>query len=425
MNTKNFTKITFALSYLTLVCILFFMSSNSFAASASGSRVYKLMSSNPVISLDAYRYSTITGATNKPFRVIGQNVPKVLFRKVFKKVLGVTPYGIGALAAYEAYGYFLNDNSDLVEVSLEYSTGYCSSFSMTSSLSACVSQLTSNLAGRYDPERFGTATPMPTESYPNRVSVHVNIDEAGGGYYYPDVDSSTTETLATDQQFIDAQDAYIQDFPEIDHSQSAVDEYGNPLQEMFPDPVYYENSQEDLDLVNLYESGILQDTDPNADNYVTPTEMARIKAISDELNKTAEQQAEDLTTDADKPITQAQHKQNMVDAAVAQESLLENAAGALDAVDITSLDKTGAADSGWADMTDILNTTNGLPTSNFANYFEFTSSSGCETIPLPLFGTFPSPSQCDKLGSVRTGLAYFLTIMLAWNMINIVLKEAN
>lgn len=437
MEKQKLRKIIITLSFLTLLCCFFFVSSAS--ASTSGAYVYKVNKGSPVVDLDKYRVSTITrgGAANQPFKVLSQVVPKLLFRSVFKKLIGVSPYGILALAAYETYGYVFNDDSELVIRTQVYdavnSIGYCSGTGSNGirSMDACGNFSTD----KYYEAETGCSVDNPCKLnlyWISKNSYHNANDSAGYVTFTPsNLEVIVTDQSLTDEDFLSAHDQFISSNPELNHNDMFNDEYGNVIPEMFPNPEYVEYTQADIDLIELYEAGLMQSEDPNAANYYPPSTIAKAKELSEakaaQDARTAEDEAKKLTEDEKLPITQAQHKTNQLEAEARQEATIAESVSALTGIDLVekNVDTTATVDQGWTDMTTMLNTTNDLPTSNFANYFDFTSSTGCETIPLPYFGVFPNAEQCVKLGTVKTFLAYFLSVLLAWNMINITLKEAN
>jgi len=423
---------------------------NSYAASTPPRYVYSV--SDAVVTGDFIASSTITkGYTNlgkTVYKPVVQKVEKALFIKISKKALGLTPYGIAALAAYEAYGWYMDDDGELMNsnsTEYDYSSnmsglkGTCAYGYYTNSMTngwynvdfnTCVANVTAY---------FNTRTTLPY-SFKNNTTEIIGTNtyevlsyatELGGSklrfiFSDPSQILQKNPVSVSDDDYWAAQVAYMNQTPDFSWADAFKNADGTINQEYFPDPEFDEMTTEDQVLLDLYASGLLQSTDPSADHYVTPTEYDRIKQMYDTQNLTDQQIADELNANLEQAITQEQYQTEQT-AIEAREEVRKNAAAAtLAGLDVGADELATSADTINQSFIDQLTLTNDLPDTNgFIDYFSFNSGSGCETVELPFNVVFPTTSQCEKLGSLKTMLGYFLFCLIGWNMINVVLKEAN
>lgn len=399
----------------------------------------------PILQGDNLKVSTITRgfASNQPvYKAMVQTVPKALFLQVFRKSLGLTPYGIAAIAAYEAYGLFMDPETG--EIVKQSSSILGSNSYFTENANELVHYVT-NFSGNDSRQSMsffqrimnGNCDYGCSPSYSIVVEdgvtwIRADITRSGrpawGKVRYHDssiLPPTPESTPASDDDIWQAQNAFLDTNPYFDWADALKNADGTVNPEYFPDPVFELATQTDLNLIELYQNGLLQSNDPTAPNYVSPSELQRISDLNKQLNPTPEDLASDLTTYEKQPITQSQHQENQTAAELRLETKQNQAAALLKALDIKPNDYTTASQENLDKTLELLNTTADLPTSDFNNYLNFTTSETCKTIPLPFVGAFPSTSQCDMLGNVKSFLAYFLSVLLMWNIINTVLKEAN
>lgn len=413
----------------TAMCITIGLSFSLSSHAASVNTVYSV--SSAVVVGETIQASTITRgfAANQPlYRAMIQTVPKSLFLTTFRKVIGITPYGIAALAAYEAYGYFFDEETgDLVKHVAVPGSGWANYIYGGAWYDITIDearQLVSNARGI--DLQYIFAFPYSNyyqicESRNLGVSCHQNFAN-----FFPDGIVVENQSI-TDSEFWQAQIDYMNDNLNVNHNDAFLNADGTVNQDYFPDPNFEVYTAADAELIELYGNGLLQSTDPQAQNYVTPEEYARIKELYDQANQTDEQKAEALNDEMLQPITNEQYKAEQLEIEKREQSRLVSAATGLSGLNVNADEYSGNADDITQDFIDALTTTNDLPTdaNGFLSYYNFTSQSGCKTVDLPFGVVFPTVSQCEKLGTLKDLLAYFLFILISWNIINTVLREAN
>jgi len=413
------TKIKASLALLAIT-ISFIISNKSYAASTN--TVYSIATGAPLVTSDSIKVNTITrgfSANNPVYKTTVQTVSKTLLTKTFKAALAVTPYGLAALTAFEVYNLVFDEDGQLVNNSVTSfnpdSRGYCTGWggNFTGTYSACFAKA----------QTYGNAHATQLSETEIRLyhdSGFITFIFNGEG------DLTTADPQpATDDELFDALSQYINDNPQMDHSGLFLNPNGSVNQDYFPDPDFQLNTIEDSALLELYENGLLQSNDPSAANYVNPTEYARIQELYNQQNPTIEQQAEDLTAKIEQPLTQAQHQEDLVSAESRQDERLILSADALKDIDINSTEHDDTVQDVFDQTLELMNNTNSIPESELTGYLQFTSSATCETVALPFYGEFPTVSQCLKLGVLKSYLAWFLSILLSWNIINTLLKESN
>ncbi|HEY7866589.1 MAG TPA: cell envelope integrity protein TolA [Psychromonas sp.] len=435
--------------FLLFLTLFLFVSSRSHALNSQGAYVYKVNPGSPSVYPDKFKVSTITrgAAANQPFKVLLQTVPKAVFLTAFRRAISLTPYGIGMLAAYEAYNYYYDDSTGDLMV-----TG-----SRTIPLSTPASKWSvknpwggvSSSGGTYQnfidsirarkPALESTLQPVfnADGNLYQMSSDTIDSEHASFTFLYPQSPDFglTADSIVDDTELFTKVGDYISANPELNHNDMFNDEYGNVIPEMFPNPEYVEFTQADLDLIGLYEAGLMQSEDPNAPNYYTAETIAKAKALSEtkaaQDARTAEDEAKKLTEDEKLPITQAQHKTNQLEAeARADEKAMADLGGA----DTTELDKNEKLDESFDLLDGLMNNLSGLPVGLPAiPIFEY--SSNCQTISIaadvPEFGmvgsvAFPSPEQCIKiLNPIKDMLGWLLYISVSFLMLFQLYKEVH
>lgn len=394
--------------------MLFFINT----ANASTASVYSISSTSaPIIDLDSYRVKTITkgiyDGKNK-YKAMYQAIPKTLFISTFRTAVKVSPFAVGALLAFDLlldeYGDIVDPNSGEIIGFPDTTSGYyyaswgcCSSSSGTKTYSALVTTFG-------DPYNF---VDLGDGRYTWRANINNNIHKIT---FTPNKAPNTESSYISDDDlydlFLNAQTLDSDVFLNAD---------GSVNQDYFPNPTFDYITADDAVLMDLYGSGLLQSTDPTADNYITPSELARIKALYDEANMTDEELAEQLTADLEQPITQAQYAEEQA----SKEARAVTDATDLDTIDLTGLDKTTELDNQFDILDNLILNPADLP-SALPALPQFSYSSGCQIITMPFSNvTFPNSSQCAMLNDGKTMIGYFLYVVFAWMISVQLLKEAN
>lgn len=422
-------------TYLLLIITLAITTAYSSSSHAANQATVFSITGKPLFDAEGVKVSTITRgfASNQPvYKATVQKVQKGLLAKVFKKSLGFTPYGVAALAAYDLYGIFTEDDVILKKgASIDYSNyqsdgvGTCSYYGNSSvtyfdvTFEYCFARATS--ASGFIRDITKTNLSGGRMQFKGKQVPNYNFSWTGVSSIEPSVES----TPVTDDELVNAMQQYISDNPNLDHSKMFYGADGLVDPEYFPNPEFQLNTATEQANADLYGAGLLQQTDPLADNYASPSDYAKAQELWEKQNLTPEQQADALNEQLKQPITQDQYATEQALKEARTETKLNQSAALLKALDIKPNDYTTASQENLDKTLELLNTTSDLPSSDFNNYLNFTTSETCKTVPFPFIGQFPNASQCQKLGTVKEFLGYFLSILLMWNIINTVLKEAN
>lgn len=163
---------------------------------------------------------------------------------------------------------------------------------------------------------------------------------------------------------------------------------------------------------NDYRQGLLQSTDPDADNYVTPEQLQQVKDLvaAEDLAKTDDGIITDLNQQIKQPITQAQYEETnkKYSDAVADVTASLNSENDSDYSDMD--DKFSELD---GIITDLPNTS--LPAPADISVPQYVD---CQQIHLSDGNghdlDFPSPSQCAKIETFKEGFGYFLAISVVF-----------
>lgn len=424
----------------TALCITLALTASYSAHALTGQEVYSV-SEAALYGSDIKASTIVKGVVNNKtvYKAATQTVSKALFVKTSKKVLGLNPWGIALLVALEAYDYYADEDGNIFEYQTAEPTtstiGRCGS-SVSGpiiSLDACAASAIANQTG-YTWTYYALSGGNNYKYYRNGGYIWF--------YFYPDgtyettcpsgytlegsICTADTALEVSDDAYWDAVVDYMNQTPDFSWADAMKTANGDVIQDYFPDPEFELVTATDTALMDQYASGLLQSTYPAADYYVTPEEYERIKDLYDTANMTDEQTAEALNEALEQAITQEQYQTEQTAIEAREEARKSAAAASLAGLDISTNEYIDSATTINQDFIDSLSLTNDLPDSGgFLGYFDFNSSTGCETIELPFNVIFPTTSQCEKLGTLKTLLGYFLFCLIAWNMINTVLKEAN
>lgn len=416
-----------------ILFVFFLFSFSSLSYSLDFSEVYSVVNGKPVFAGDAVNVSTITRKMidNKMlYRPIVQVIPKSVFMTAFRRTLGITPYGIAALAALELYDYFIDsDTGELMQNPA--STGACymaGNYKGVLTSSECI------LTAYQIWPASTIGTPHLDNSNVSGPQSILDKNNSYLGYWNPSTTSTTepTPVLDNNADFWQKVEDYVNNDTITDQSTMFYNNDGTINKEFFPKPTFDVYTATETELMDLYGSGLLQSTDPASSNYVTPAEFQHIKDLYDQANKPIDQVAEDLEAEANKPITQAQHRSNQLGAEQRKAALTasENSANidGIGAVDISNLDKTQEMDDGF----DLLNNAfTGISTSNLPSVLPTLpqlNTGSCQSMSVNFFGnafTFPDASQCAKLTNLKTLFGYAFYVIFVYMITIELLKEAN
>lgn len=417
MINSNQFKITIAITLLCTVCFV-----NEVNASSTAS-VYSISSGNPVAYLNDYRVNTITkGVVNGKtiYKPMVQKIAKTLFVSTFRKIIAVNVVGLGLMLAYDyfidndvsspTYGQIVT-NETLIDGNS--GSGLCTGYGSVSSqtLIGCATITQRNI---YD---FSGCT---TVNVTCKIYLYDDDNNAVGylSYTPQELVVSSENKNITDQQMLDSLDDYIAN--NENSNDLFLNPDGTPNQDFFPNPEFDYYTASDLELMDLYASGLLQSTDPLADNYVTPAEYQEIAEMYAQANLTDEELAEELTLDATEPMTYDEYKTEQL----AKEARAVTASEHLNDVDLTNLDKTTELDEQFNILNTMLTNPADLP-SILPVLPQFQPTSSCRTVSLPFDIVFPNASQCEKLNIAKAMIGYFLYVIFAWMITTELLKEAN
>lgn len=163
---------------------------------------------------------------------------------------------------------------------------------------------------------------------------------------------------------------------------------------------------------NDYRQGLLQSTDPEAPNYVTPEQLQQVKDLvaAEDLAKTDDGTVAALNERIKQPITQAQYEETnkKYSDAVADVTASLNSQNDSDYSDMD--DKFSELD---GIITDLPNTS--LPAPADISVPQYVD---CQQIHLSDGNghelDFPSPAQCAKIETFKEGFGYFLAISVVF-----------
>ncbi|MGL6309874.1 hypothetical protein ACSZMD_08720 [Aeromonas veronii] len=161
------------------------------------------------------------------------------------------------------------------------------------------------------PERSKFTITYSHPSTPNKQSSRL-ID------YYPtqiNEDVVGVEPVPDDALYDSLASYMIQDPKAASQAFMVPDAWPYPYPNVFPETVPYIPgvSESDQDALDLYYKGLLQSTNPNAPNYVTPERYQQIADLATKLQQgqTPEGQAGALNDDLKKPLTQKQLEETL------------------------------------------------------------------------------------------------------------------
>jgi len=417
------------LIFITVIILFFFVSR---ANATSTAQVYSISNGKPLVLQDSLKVNTITRgfASNAPvYRAMTQTVGRALFLSVFRKVVGLTPIGVGFIVAYD---YFIDEEGNVKSNSIGGGLDYRNA--SFDGLGRCVfyvgfSHMFNDISFYDCTEKnlqYAGSFPVNLEhtynSSTGSVIVRGNsfssyVFEWGG---YSSVDFILQPEIVTDDKLFSDLNEYIQNNPGLNHNDIFKNADGSVNQDYFPNPEFSLHSQTDTELMDLYGNGLLQSADPALDNYITPEELARIKAMYDYLHRTDEQKAEDLTAIAKEPMTRAEYAEEQL----LKENRAVDSASSLSGIDLGNLDKTEDLDNNFEILDTLMTNTSDLP-SVLPTMPQFEFSATCKTVMLPFNVEFPNASQCSKLNILKQMLGYFLYVIFFWMIITQLLKEAN
>ncbi len=204
------------------------------------------------------------------------------------------------------------------------------------------------------------------------------------------------------------------------------DAYPYPYPQIFPETIPYIPgvSEADQQALDLYYRGLLQSTNPNAPNYVTPERYQQIADLANKLQQgqTPQGQTDQKNDQLKKPLTQAELEETLKKRDAEQKK---------EADDISKTDTKPVTDaykdSKLKDEYDKLKERVSDPTKMpqlpplpAADQIDLPSYKGCQTITVNLMNgvlTFPNPDQCKKLEQVKTGLGYLMYVLTALGII--------
>lgn len=408
--------------WITIVLMLFVMNR---AHAAVPNSVYSVVS-NPVFTETGATVTTITrgtAANQAVYKATVQTVSKALLLSTFRTAVKFTPYGIAALGAWAVYDYYINDETGELEHTVSVGFGTCwqwrdldgnvSINHGSLSYTDCLSVLTPFIPAGYHVEYLNNRFELYNDATGYKISGN------SLGYLSPTSYVDETVSVSDDDLYQKIQD-YVSDNPNIDHSQLFYDQYGQVNQDYFPDPVFYDVSPEDQTLIDLYGSGLLQSTDPQAANYVTPEEYQRIADLYDYQNRTLDEIADDLTADATEPMTRAEYAEEQV----LKEDRMSASAESMKDVDLSGLDKTTEMNDNWDLLDNLIQNPSDLP-SSLPTVPQLPYTASCQTIELGYGKVFPTANQCSQLNTAKDLIGYFLYVCFFWLITIELFKEAN
>lgn len=182
----------------------------------------------------------------------------------------------------------------------------------------------------------------------------------------PTPNESTISPVPDDMLFDSLVSFMLQDPVKAADAFMVPDPWPYPYPQVFPDTVPYIPgvTQSDQELLDLYAQGLLQSTNPNAANYVSPEKYAEIAALAGQLQQgaTPEAQVAAANDQLKKPLTQKELEESLKKEREAEEKAVKESLGEQPALD-TLLDPYKQFQDG------VKNTPNdqihALPTNNF------------------------------------------------------------
>jgi hypothetical protein len=235
-------------------------------------------------------------------------------------------------------------------------------------------------------------------------------------YYSVSVVESYDTTPISDSDVYNAIVAQMVSDPDYAATAFTDPATGKPYADLF-DPVSYIPGVTAADeaLINCYVNGSLTLTDSSSACYVaSQSEYDRIEKLAQDLaaGNTPESTVEELNSDLEQPITQAQYEETnkkYSDAVDAITNALPNNEADTESID-DSFNKLDGI------ITDIPNTTLPSPAHiQLPHYTEcmtlnLTDGKGRELV-------FPSSSQCEKINQMKSLIGYFLAGLVAMGLI--------
>lgn len=396
------------------------------------------MKTPPLVVADSVKVNTITRgivANSALYKPTIQTVSKVLLKKVFKKAISVTPYGIMFLAANDLIS--MNDTVGKIEIAPAPESIVSSCSAQHYNIIMDAYNITYSQCQQRQSDFFNdlisdeNLMPNPNQALISTYRTMASGAMKGEGTLWRfSVGRSIVKSAnfasppVLDETFIEMPET---DFDELLFSDLQPDIFldadGYPNQDYFPNPKFEAVTAEDKRLMELYEAGLLQHTDPNAANYVSPSEYARIKALYEAANKTPEEESQDLTDAETKPMTQKQHADNQIKS----EKRAENSAKSMKDIDLKEMDKTVELDKNENIFEELITNVSDLP-EMLPALPNLSGGGGCKTISFSIRGhsaTFPDAAGCAKMNEVKEVLGWAFYVIFFYAIYTRLFKEAN
>jgi hypothetical protein len=208
--------------------------------------------------------------------------------------------------------------------------------------------------------------------------------------------------------------------------------YPYPYPNLMPATVPYIPgvSQLNQDLLNLYSQGLLQSTNPNASNYVSPEKYAEISSLAAQLAQGAspQGQVDEANQKLLQPLTQAQLEETLKKRDIESKKEADEIS-AIDKKPVTDAYKDSKLKDEYDKLKERVTDESKLPQLPplpVADQIDYPSYKVCRTITTNIFTgvlTFPSPDQCQKLEQIKTGLGYLLYLLTAMGIISELFKR--
>ena len=240
-------------------------------------------------------------------------------------------------------------------------------------------------------------------------------------------------TAVPDDSIYDSLIAYMMQDPVKAAAAFMVpDAYPYPYPGLFPSSVPYvpNVSETDQELLDLYSQGLLQSTNPNAANYVSPDKYNEIAALAAQLAQgaTPEGEVEQANNNLKNPLTQKQLEETLKKRDEASKKEADEIS-AIDKKPITDAYKDSKLKDEYDKLKERVTDPSKLPQLPplpAADQIDYPSYKVCRTITTNIFTgvlVFPSPDQCQKLEQIKTGLGYLLYLLTAMGIISELFKR--
>lgn len=408
--------------------------------------------------------TTIRGfAANDPYQIKTMSVPKAGFLNSVKSGFGSG--GIGSLAKRNAYyaawlatmaaaGWAIDELTDQVTYHppLQINNSYPSSvfFStcvlITGGGGSIITLNNANLSDCLKPFglylNFAIVGNFTPQSNFYQAPINYTFGNAGNtgnpGFIrvYTTVPPSPIESPATpvsDDSLYDSLVSFmLQDPVKAADAFMVPDVYPYPYPGLFPSSVPYvpNVSESDQSLLDLYSQGLLQSTNPNAANYVSPDKYNEIATLAAQLAQgaTPEGEVEQANNNLKNPLTQKQLEETLKKRDEASKKEADEIS-AIDKKPITDAYKDSKLKDEYDKLKERVTDPSKLPQLPplpAADQISYPSYKVCRTITTNIFTgvlVFPSPDQCQKLEQIKTGLGYLLYLLTAMGIISELFKR--